>query len=411
MHRIKKVNVYYAGLIVFASLVGMLISALLIKHNINPSASGMVSEFCGTGASSPCSVVNQSDWSKVLGMPIAFWGFIFYGSALLMGLFYWVLKEPFFIKKLFWMSIFALVVDLVLLAYSVFALEVVCPLCAVTYLASLLMLLGSFFELSNHKKEYGVWPKMNELKFINTKSWILFAALFLMLPATGWYMSTGDSPQALSAQEDPKLQKMFNDAFEDFYKKYKESPTFNVDAPSLPSKGPANAKVNIVVFADPLCPYCALYALKLNNLVKRYPDKAKVIFRSYPLDKNCNQAMKNQLHKGACELSYAMLCAGEQKKFWEMHDNLFMNQPKWSKGVSIAKLEETAQNLGLDKGQFSKCLKTNAIKAKVQADLKAGNAAEVTGTPTLFVNGHKLPGLRADFFDFFMNNLVEKESR
>jgi protein-disulfide isomerase len=87
------------------------------------------------------------------------------------------------------------------------------------------------------------------------------------------------------------------------------------------SKGPADAKVTIVEFSDFQCPYCANYSTQTyTQISQNYGDKIRYLFHNYPLP----------FHNNAQKAAEAAECAGEQGKFWEMHDLLFQNQSAWS---------------------------------------------------------------------------------
>ncbi|MCB1200748.1 MAG: thioredoxin domain-containing protein [Leptospiraceae bacterium] len=406
------INKYNFFLILFGAIVGVVFSGILIRHHVDPNASGsFVQQMCGTDANSGCGLVNQSALSSFLGMPIAFWGFLLYGTVVLTTAFYLYTREIFLLQKVLWMSFFAALVDIILLGYSVLILKTICRLCVITYLGTLVMLMGVVFEMLKKKSEHGLLPEFKSVKNIAPGLWVLFAVLFSLLPLSGWYLGLAN-PAPVQAGIDPQMQKMIDAAFEDYYAEYKKADKVDLSGPEAPIKGNPAAKLEFVEFADPLCPYCALYAVKMKELVMKYPDKISVRFRHYPLDKNCNSGMQRQLHEGACALSAAKVCAGEQGKFWEMHDSIFTNQRSWSDGaVTLPKLGQTASSLGLNEKQFMSCMNSNATKARVSADLNMGNKAGVTGTPTLFANGRKMPGLRVEFFDLFMSRFIEREAR
>lgn len=145
--------------------------------------------------------------------------------------------------------------------------------------------------------------------------------------------------------------------------------------------GEEGAKVTIVEFSDFQCPYCAGYATEtFPQIEKEYIDTGKVryIFHNFPLT----------FHQYAQKAAEASECAGEQDKFWEMHDKIFANQEK----ITIADLKQYATALGLDSTDFNSCLDSNKFKDKVQADLELGESVGVSGTPAFFINGRLVAG-------------------
>src|SRR3989344_868387 len=87
------------------------------------------------------------------------------------------------------------------------------------------------------------------------------------------------------------------------------------------SRGPAEAKVTVVEFSDLQCPACRAVQPAIAQVINKYPDQVRVIFRHFPL---------KTIHTYAQLAAQAAEAAGEQDKFWEMHDLLFNRQPEWS---------------------------------------------------------------------------------
>ena len=140
-----------------------------------------------------------------------------------------------------------------------------------------------------------------------------------------------------------------------------------------PSRGPAAAPVTIVEFSDFQCPFCGREYPVIEKLMKDYDGKVRLVFRNYPLD----------FHPFAEKAAEAAACAGDQNKFWELHNAMFSNQQK----LAVDDLKGYAKTAGLDSAKFDKCLDSGEKKTEVQADQKAGTEAGVNGTPAFFVNG------------------------
>ena len=144
------------------------------------------------------------------------------------------------------------------------------------------------------------------------------------------------------------------------------------DAPSL---GRADAPVTLVEFSDYQCPFCQrFFATTLPALIKEYVDAGKVryVFRDYPLD---------QLHPQSRKAAEAAHCAGEQGKYWAMHDALFRNPG----ALTPPALAERARAAGVDGAKFDECLSSGRHAARVEAGLRDGAAAGVQGTPGFVV--------------------------
>ena len=149
-----------------------------------------------------------------------------------------------------------------------------------------------------------------------------------------------------------------------------------------PSRGPAKAPITIVEFADYQCPYCARGAGTVSALLKRFPGQIRHVFRDYPLG----------FHERAVPAAMAARCAGEQGKYWEMHDALFADV----QALDDPALEARAAALKLDVKAFNDCRGLEAHAAAVGQDFLAGQKAGVSGTPAYFVNGVLLTGAQPE---------------
>jgi protein-disulfide isomerase len=145
-----------------------------------------------------------------------------------------------------------------------------------------------------------------------------------------------------------------------------------------PAKGPKEAKVTIVEFSDFQCPYCSKGKAVMDQVVAKYGNKVRLVFRDFPLD----------FHEKAQKAAEAAHCADDQGKFWAMHDWMFDNQQK----LDVDSLKGAAKTLGMDSAKFDTCLNGSQHAEKVKKNIKDGQDAGVRGTPAFFVNGVFLSG-------------------
>jgi len=146
-----------------------------------------------------------------------------------------------------------------------------------------------------------------------------------------------------------------------------------------PVRGAATAPVTIVEFSDFHCPFCRRAQPVINQVLAKYGDKVKLVFRDFPLD---------NLHPQARAAAEAARCATEQGKFWEFHDQVFANDADGSP----AGLDRLAKQAGIDVGAFERCRTSGKYKTVVQASNQEGTRLGITGTPTFFINGRTLVG-------------------
>lgn len=162
-------------------------------------------------------------------------------------------------------------------------------------------------------------------------------------------------------------------------------PILSKDVPKLPvegafSKGPLDAPVTIIAFFDFQCPFCARVAPVIDALFDAYPGKIHLMFKHFPLP----------IHPDAPGAHEAALAAGEQGKFWEMHDLVLADQQAVGRDALMAH----AESLGLDRGRFVEALDQHRFRPAIDRDIREAKALGVVATPTFFINGKKLTGAR-----------------
>jgi protein-disulfide isomerase len=146
-----------------------------------------------------------------------------------------------------------------------------------------------------------------------------------------------------------------------------------------PVTGPANARVTLVEFSDFQCPYCSVAVLKLNAILKAYPNDVKLIFKQYPL---------SDLHSQAELAAEAAMAAHRQGKFWPLHDAMFADRTHLTRQNILA----MAGKAGLDLKRFQQDWDSAAVKQEVARDQKDGDGIGVAGTPTIFIDGQRYNG-------------------
>jgi protein-disulfide isomerase len=142
-----------------------------------------------------------------------------------------------------------------------------------------------------------------------------------------------------------------------------------------PIKGEKNAKVTLIEFTDYQCPFCSRHFREtLPQIVNDYVNTGKVryVLKEFPLE---------SIHPLAFKAAEAASCAGEQGKYWEMHERLFTNQ----NALAAQQLPSHAEAVGLDAPKFKSCLEGGTYAAKVRKDLADAQKVGATGTPTFLL--------------------------
>jgi protein-disulfide isomerase len=153
---------------------------------------------------------------------------------------------------------------------------------------------------------------------------------------------------------------------------------YKAELGSEPVRGAKDAPVTIVMWSDFQCPFCGRVEPTLSKVLDDYKGKVRISWRDLPLP----------FHQNAMPAATAARAAGEQGKFWEMHDKLFANQSN----LDRPSLDKYAQELGLNMTKFKAAMDSDKYKKEITADSEAGGKIGARGTPAFFVNGKFLSG-------------------
>lgn len=146
-----------------------------------------------------------------------------------------------------------------------------------------------------------------------------------------------------------------------------------------PVRGPADARVTIVEFADFQCPFCLRVEPTLHRVLEEHPRDVRLVFKQLPIQ---------ELHADALRLARGAVCAQSQGKFWEFHDAVFANPGR----IDPTKMSQIAQGAGVDGTGFESCLAGTTADGVIARDVDEANALIIGGTPALFVNGRMIQG-------------------
>ena len=176
--------------------------------------------------------------------------------------------------------------------------------------------------------------------------------------------------------------------------RFLEAPRVHVAADGFPRLGKPDAPVQLVVFTDFECPYCAETEPVLHQLFDKYRDDLSIVMRDYP--------MANRIH--AMPSAIAARCAFAQGKYWPYHDLLFANRT----ALTEENFRAFAGQVGLDVDAFARCEANPATRVAIEREVEQGRAYGVDATPTLFLNGRLLSGTQTVER---LSRLVEEEKK
>jgi len=144
-------------------------------------------------------------------------------------------------------------------------------------------------------------------------------------------------------------------------------------------RGPANAPLTLVQYADFQCPHCAAAYPEVAAIANELSDSLRLVLRHFPLA---------QVHPQAQRAAEAAEAAAGHGRFWEMASLLYENQEE----LDDHSLGRYARKAGLDLKRFRKELSSGVHAARVRADYLGGIRSGVNGTPTFFINGKRYEG-------------------
>jgi Na+/H+ antiporter NhaA len=144
-------------------------------------------------------------------------------------------------------------------------------------------------------------------------------------------------------------------------------------------RGPSDAAVTLVEYADFECPYCGRAEPVVRALLSDYGSALRYVYRHLPLI---------DVHEHAELAAEASEAASAHGRFWEMHDLLFSHQD----ALTAEDLAGYAEQLGIDRVKFAKHLRERKYALRVERDLQSADASDVVGTPTFFINGRRHHG-------------------
>jgi protein-disulfide isomerase len=152
-------------------------------------------------------------------------------------------------------------------------------------------------------------------------------------------------------------------------------------AKSVHVRGNPEAAVTLEEFGDFECPNCANLATFLDQLIKEYHPRVRLIFRNFPLP----------MHQSARDAALAAEAAGLQDRYWEMHDMLFREQAVWSSATDPGMLFDTyAETIGLDLIRFRKDVKSDVVRKRLESDQDRAKSLGVKTAPALFVDKREM---------------------
>lgn len=354
--------------------------------------------FCDVNATLNCTEAYTSRFGAFAGVPVALLGLLFFVAVLLLIALCWRSEQasqnlPGYV---FAASTVGLAVVLYLAYASYVILHVVCLLCAGTYIAVI-----GLFVISGAATRYPMMSlpmrMSHDLRLLfRTPRALVATVAFAAVAIAAVVVFPEQHVSAAGAEDQADAQQATSAASAE---QIKQLEAYLAQQPRVPIMAPSDgAAVVIVKFNDYQCPGCGQtyrdYKPVLAKWMKQAPGKIKFITKDYPLERQCNAFIAQDLHSGACEAAVAVRLAKEKGRGEAMEEWLYANQPAMNP-ETVKKAAETVG--GVTAKEFDS--RFPALLELVKADVAQGSQLKISGTPTFFVNGMKLPGFRGEFFD------------
>lgn len=160
------------------------------------------------------------------------------------------------------------------------------------------------------------------------------------------------------------------------------------------TKGNADSTVKLVEYSDFQCPACGDFYYVVKDILDEYGDSIGFEYKNFPL---------LTIHQFALPAAKAAEAAGQQGKFFAMHDKLFENQAAWSTAANPqAFFVQYAEEIGLDVDLFKKHMRASMIEDKIKSEFNEARDLGLTGTPSFFLNGKRM---QFDTYESFKNQI------
>jgi uncharacterized membrane protein len=353
------------------------------------------SSFCDINSTFSCAQAYTSRYGSVAGVPVALIGVLFF--TFILGLLALGQRSASTRQNVpgyvFVLSTAGLAAVMYFAYASFVVLQAVCLLCVGTYAAvtALFVVSGASarFPLSTlparASRDLGLLTRNPAALAAATAFVVIAVGSMLWFPTSSLTMSsaaggdTAASGEALTPSQIAELER--------FLESQQRVPV------SVPG---TTAPVVVLKFNDYQCPACGQTYQEYKGLLARYeaehPGVLEFIVKDYPLEGECNSLAPGGSHTGACEAAVAVRLAREQGRADEMEAWLYGNQPL----LNPDSVRRAAREVG---GVTDFDERYEDTLALVRADVALGGRLDVRGTPTFFMNGLRLPGLRAEFFD------------
>ncbi len=417
--------------LIIGSLLGGIFASISLYQHVELVNELKVSpSFCNISESFNCDKVNESEYAKFLGVPIASYGVFYYLLMLFWSVYFLFskkVKNTLFANVSLVFSTGAMLYSAYLFYISEFVIGTLCLNCIAMYIANLIQWLASLWL--DRKTKFllrledgalaltsfpfiALWSSGHDQHPLRKQAtlssiFIIFLAVFIINIPNNILLP---HIKKVYQQEQDKL-KNHNRGFYEWLKEpvKKEAIEATNHLDGVYYEGNKDAIIKIVEYADLQCPACRVYYDISKDFIKKYDGKILFVYKHFPLDGQCNSIIKSAYHQYACFASLFTLCAGEQGKYWDAMDYVY-TMPSLIENKKDAfvqkEFREIIDNLGLDKMAFNECLESKRYNNKILSDIEEAKNLNITGTPLVFINGKQLKNKNKQTMEEIFNYIL-----
>lgn len=370
-------------------VAGIGLSAWLVFIHLALQADPDAGSACNLGAYFNCDIVNASRFASVGGVPIAYGALVLY--ALLTALALHELRGSEVRRVVVYCRILgtlAVLYSAYLAVLSLAVLQALCVFCVGLYAVNVGVAALGWLRPPRHLRVVDTL-RLDALLFFTagSQAWQARAAVLLALLGAFAIRELGLRERARSVETPVSITVQSS----------------HITVAPGHSEGPPESRLVVVEFSDFECPQCRRASTDFEALRTRFAGQVRFVFKHYPLDTQCNTAVRRSLHKQACAAADAAICAGEQNRLWSFQKEVF------AQGVEDADLTEAAEAAGLDIASWQQCRWTDAAREAVLLDVEDGIRLGITKTPSFLVGNRLLAGAsgQSELPDEILRQLAE----
>lgn len=344
-----------------------------------------------------CDAALESSFSTQLGLPLAGWGLVFYGTLtalILLGLATGGSFQRDAAGAALALTGAGAVVSIALASLLAFRVVPFCPLCVVVQCINLLLLVAASIWLRRQATlpisapHPGPPPDAADTQATAHEArWkpvgYLCAALVGVVLYQWIFIEVRE--HVPPADRPPDARRILAE--------YESTPRNEIPVSADDAAtGSVDWPVRLIVFSDFRCSACRRFAARLTAVRRRYGDRLRIVFKHFPLSPACNRLVQRDLHPGACDAAYGAEAARRQERFWQLHDLLFTAAP----GRTPDDITSAADGAGLDMAQFSADLAAASTRDRIGDDVELALRLGIEATPAVFVNGRPVRDTRVE---------------